>query len=134
MNEGKKAPRNTGAKTALARMRLAAGLTQAQLAQAIGSQQKEVTRWERGVVVPRADKLLQIARVLNCSMEDLFMVIEKDGRVWNVIELEKEWKLKLVSRKVVVEYKIDKNLAHDADALRAYVENNSSLFWGEKEK
>ena len=71
MIDGRSAPRDRGAKTALARMRLARGMTQQQLADAVGSQQKEVTRWETGKQTPRPAKLLQIAKALKCKIEDL---------------------------------------------------------------
>ena len=50
---------------------MAAGLTQGQLAEAIGCTQKDVSRWERGVYSPRIDALVKMAGVLGCSLEDL---------------------------------------------------------------
>ncbi len=42
--------------------RLAARLTQASLAQAIGTSQSRVSKWERGEEVPRIDALRRIAK------------------------------------------------------------------------
>lgn len=69
--EGRKAPRERGNASPMARARMAAGLTQKQLADAIGSKQSEVTRWERGGRTPTTAKLQQIADVLGCSILDL---------------------------------------------------------------
>ena len=44
-----------------------AGLTQAELAAAIGTKQSVVSRWERGHDVPRADTLVEILRA--CGFE-----------------------------------------------------------------
>lgn len=71
MNEGRKAPRERGNKSPITAARMAAGLTQGQLAEAIGCTQKDVSRWERGVYSPRIDVLVKMAGVLGCSLEDL---------------------------------------------------------------
>lgn len=49
-----------------------AGLTQIQLAEAIGVTQANVSIWENGKSLPTADKLKKISEILNCSIEDLF--------------------------------------------------------------
>lgn len=64
------APRRTNA-SHIAAARIRAGMTQAQLAEAIGSTQKEVSLWETGSRCPRATTLLKIARALNCPAEAL---------------------------------------------------------------
>ena len=51
--------------------RLRAGRTQAQLAAAIGCQQRDISRWENGSREPMASTLKKIALALNCSMDDL---------------------------------------------------------------
>lgn len=71
MSEGRKAPRQRGNDSPITRARLAAGMTQGQLAEAIGQTQKDVSRWERGVYKPRAEVLIRIAGTLGCSIEDL---------------------------------------------------------------
>lgn len=51
--------------------RLQANITQQQLAEAIGVNQSSVALWETGQTLPRADKLLDIAKLLNCTIEEL---------------------------------------------------------------
>ena len=51
--------------------RLAAGLTQAQLAERLGIQQTSIARYESGTREPLASTLKQLALALNCAMEDL---------------------------------------------------------------
>lgn len=50
--------------------RKAAGMTQAQLAAALGCTQKDVSRWEAGRE-PGALTVKKMAQVLGCSMDDL---------------------------------------------------------------
>lgn len=71
MSEGRKAPRERGNQSPITAARMAAGLTQGQLAEKIGCTQKDVSRWERGVYSPRIDVLVKMADVLGCSLEDL---------------------------------------------------------------
>lgn len=51
--------------------RLAAGLTQGQLAEKVGCQQRDVSRWENGSREPRATTLKKLAQALGCSMDEL---------------------------------------------------------------
>lgn len=51
--------------------RLAAGLTQIQLAEAVGCTQKDISRWESGKHEPSISTLKRIAQALKCSMDDL---------------------------------------------------------------
>lgn len=44
-----------------------AGLTQAAVAEAIGIDHVAVSRYERGAVVPRADRVVALARTLSVS-------------------------------------------------------------------
>ena len=71
MSGGRKAPRERGNDSPITAARLAAGMTQAQLAAAIGCLGKDVSRWEHGTYKPRIETLRKMAEVLNCSMEDL---------------------------------------------------------------
>lgn len=71
MSEGRKAPRERGNNSPITAARMAAGMTQGQLAAEIGCTQKDISRWERGVFSPRVDVLVKMAGVLNCTMEDL---------------------------------------------------------------
>ena len=47
-------------------------LTQKALAQLIGVSRTTVSMWESGEVYPRADKLPELARILGCSIDELF--------------------------------------------------------------
>ena len=49
-----------------------AGLSQAELAQKIGLTQQAIAKYEAGLSLPRAENIPQLARVLNCSIQDLF--------------------------------------------------------------
>lgn len=51
--------------------RQAAGMTQAQLAEAVGCKQKDISRYESGLHEPGALTLKKMAQVLGCSMDDL---------------------------------------------------------------
>ena len=48
------------------------GMTQTSLAEAMGTTQACVAMWETGAAKPRADKLPEIAKILNCEISDLF--------------------------------------------------------------
>ena len=52
--------------------RINAGLTQKELGALIGATGSAVAMWETGRRFPRADKLPELARVLGCSIDDLF--------------------------------------------------------------
>lgn len=51
--------------------RIAAGMTQQQLADALGISQVSVTRWETGEREPRVSTLKRIAAVLGCDLSAL---------------------------------------------------------------
>lgn len=51
--------------------RIAAGMTQQQLADALGVAQQSVTRWETGEREPRVSTLRRIAAVLGCDLSAL---------------------------------------------------------------
>lgn len=63
-------PRETNG-SKIATLRITNGMTQKQLADAIGGRQVDISRWERGVVTPSAKKLAAIAAALGCRMDDL---------------------------------------------------------------
>ncbi|MFM2484433.1 LexA family protein [Celerinatantimonas yamalensis] len=46
-----------------------AGLTQQQLAKAVGVSHVTISQWERGDTTPKGSNLYQLAKVLNCSAE-----------------------------------------------------------------
>lgn len=41
------------------------------VAEALGVQESSVSKWERGVAKPRADKLPAIAKLYGCTIEEL---------------------------------------------------------------
>ena len=51
--------------------RQAAGMTQGQLAEAIGCRVKDISRWENGHVEPGVLTVKKMAQALGCSMDDL---------------------------------------------------------------
>lgn len=51
--------------------RLAAGMTQAQLADALGCKVKDISRWENGHVEPGVLTVKRMAQAIGCSMDDL---------------------------------------------------------------
>ena len=55
----------------LARVRIARGLTQAQLAAMVSCAQEEISRWERGMHTMGGQRLARIARALGCRIEDI---------------------------------------------------------------
>ena len=48
------------------------GLTQEALGRVLGVEQHTVSQWESGCRNPRADKLPQLARILGCTIDELF--------------------------------------------------------------
>lgn len=63
-------------KPSLKSLRLDAGLTQKQLADIIGTQQQQITRWESGAVKPSNYKILfKLAAALNISVDELVKII-----------------------------------------------------------
>lgn len=60
-------------------LRKKANLTQAQIAEALNIGQSTVSMWESGENLPRADKLPQLARLLNCTVDDLLGDGERDS-------------------------------------------------------
>lgn len=57
--------------TAIAKYRMGQKLTQEQLAQNLGVDRTTVSKWEVGVACPRVDKLLQLSKILNCTVDEL---------------------------------------------------------------
>lgn len=48
------------------------GVTQSELAEKLHVGQSTVAMWENGENMPRADKLPELARILQCEISDLF--------------------------------------------------------------
>jgi putative transcriptional regulator len=60
----------------LRELREAAGLTQGQLAEAIGVSRKTINTVENGVFAPSTVIALKLARALGCRVEELFQLSE----------------------------------------------------------
>lgn len=52
-------------------MRKKANLTQGQVAEAIGVDTSMVCKWETGTIIPRIDRLYQMATLYKCRVSDL---------------------------------------------------------------
>ena len=64
---------------AIEKLRTKADLSQVELAEALGITQGAVSQWENGAGFPTSDKLPKLAKLLNCSIDDLYEVEEKAG-------------------------------------------------------
>ena len=76
-------------------LRLAAGISQRELARRIGEQNSNVAFWERTGKTPRADLLMPIAEALGCSVEQLLgqkvnRKAPKGGRMRQLFEAASE--------------------------------------------
>jgi transcriptional regulator with XRE-family HTH domain len=58
--------------TTIRALRISAGLSQKEFAEALGLSQVSVWQWEHGESLPTADKLPAIAKVLGCTINELF--------------------------------------------------------------
>lgn len=56
---------------AIAKYRKVAGLSQEQLAEALGLRNEAVSRMERGIVVPTVERLMVMAEIFSCPLADL---------------------------------------------------------------
>lgn len=70
MSDIRSPPRRTN-NSPIAAARIAAGLTQAQLAEISGIPLRSITRWETESRVPRADLLARLADALHVDMRQL---------------------------------------------------------------
>lgn len=53
--------------------RKSAGLSQQELADALGVEQATVSAWECGIATPPASRLTAICKALNCNVTELFV-------------------------------------------------------------
>lgn len=53
------------------------GMTQAQLAAALGVAQSHISRWEHGTVNPSANILRKMAEIFSCRMDDITPAVKK---------------------------------------------------------
>lgn len=65
-------PRATSPVSRISAARLAAGMTQGQLAEIVGCKQRDISRWESGQHWPEVRTAIKIARALGKTTEDLF--------------------------------------------------------------
>lgn len=52
-------------------LRKAAEIKQSELAEELGVDNSTVAKWETGAAKPRADKLPALAKILNCTVDQL---------------------------------------------------------------
>lgn len=52
-------------------MRNKANMTQESVAKALTIDRSTVAKWETGIANPRADMLVSLARILNCTIDEL---------------------------------------------------------------
>ncbi len=57
---------------AIKRLRKQANLTQTQVSEKLIVERSTVAKWEAGEAMPRADKLPELAKILGCTIDDLF--------------------------------------------------------------
>lgn len=58
--------------TGIEKARKRAGMKQTELAEQMGTVQSTISMWENGTSLPTADKLPKLARVLGCTIDELF--------------------------------------------------------------
>lgn len=58
-------------------LRIAAGMTQLELAAKMAVNQTAISQWERNAVLPSSERLPDLADALNCTIDALF---GRDGR------------------------------------------------------
>lgn len=54
------------------KLRKAKNLSQQELATKLGVDRSTIAKWETGTNSPRMNRLIQLTRVLGCSLEELF--------------------------------------------------------------
>lgn len=59
--------------------REAAGLTQAELADAVGTIQQRISAWEGALTTPRDEMRIKLARALGCTVYDIFDYPDENG-------------------------------------------------------
>lgn len=58
-------------------MRKRAGMTQMQVANALGVTNAAVSQWETGKTMPKGESLLKLAKIFGCTVDELLE--EEDG-------------------------------------------------------
>ncbi len=54
-----------------AKMRKAAGFTQAQAAERLGITDAAIVQWEKGQTMPKGSRLKDVAELYNCTIDEL---------------------------------------------------------------
>ncbi|MFA5528410.1 MAG: helix-turn-helix transcriptional regulator [Peptostreptococcales bacterium] len=63
---------------AIVRLRKKQGLSQVQLAEKLNITQGAVSQWEMGLSKPKSEILPELAKALNCTIDDLFKEVKID--------------------------------------------------------
>ena len=63
----------------LRKRRLAMGLSQKELADALGTVQSAISAWESGEKMPRASQLPELAAALHCTIDELYQPPEESA-------------------------------------------------------
>lgn len=79
MTEPRKGPRDRGNKSLLTKERIAIGLTQKQLADLVGCNQKDISRWESGDRKPTIESLVKLSKALNQPLEKIAYIFSQSG-------------------------------------------------------
>ena len=61
-----------GASMNIKQIRISKGMTQDELSKELQKDRSTIAKWENAESLPRADMLPKLARVLGCSIDDLF--------------------------------------------------------------
>lgn len=56
----------------IANIRKKSRITQQKLSEKLGIDRSTIAKWESGDAMPRADKLPELAKILNCTIDELF--------------------------------------------------------------
>lgn len=57
---------------AIKKLRLKSGYTQSEISKILNISRSTIAKWETGESKPRAEKLPRLAKILSCSIDDLF--------------------------------------------------------------
>lgn len=60
-------------------LRVAAGMTQGELAAGMGVNQNTISQWEHEVVLPRTRQLPELARLLGVSFNEMFVEVDTEA-------------------------------------------------------
>ncbi|NCB52438.1 MAG: XRE family transcriptional regulator [Clostridia bacterium] len=60
--------------------RISANISQVDLAAKLKVRQSTVSMWENGFSLPRIDKLMQLAKIFSCTVDDLLTPSKKDSK------------------------------------------------------